>query len=51
MRVANRLVDVAVVSVDRDQGPGVKHQRVHSAAFLEATASRASRPSPLVPLR
>jgi hypothetical protein len=34
MRIANHLVDVAVVSVDRDQGPGVKHQCVHSAAFF-----------------
>jgi hypothetical protein len=25
VRITNGLVDVAVVSVDRDQGPGVEH--------------------------
>ena len=34
MCIANRLVDVAIVSIDRGQGPGVKNQRVHWAAFL-----------------
>src|ERR1700722_14840716 len=34
MRIANRLVHLSIVSVDRDQGPGVQHQRVHWAAFL-----------------